>query len=212
MRTRAQWVTGIPDLINNLAEAGNYLNVSQVSTETGFAVATIVDLLSRPPITSKTNPQGPLSRPARRIGNNPLYSREQVDEAKHRLAAGRHSHFGGGDEPLPSVDHAEAIRRNLLSTEEIASLATKANPDGVRDQTIRRWSRDHDDFPPRVALRAREGNHPGVPMVMYDGPKAIEWLIKHGYAEGNPKAILAGLNAIRKQAGKSARSAESVAS
>lgn len=190
-RTRAQWVTGIKDLINDLADAGNYLNVSQVSTETGLAVATITDLLSRPPITSKTNPQGPLSRPDARIGNQPLYSRDQVDEAKRRLAAGRHSHFGGGESPLPSIDPAEALRRNLLSTDEIAALATKSNPDGVRDQTIRRWSRDHQDFPPRVALRAREGGHPGVPMVMYDGLKAIKWLVDHGYAEGDPRAILA---------------------
>lgn len=196
-RTRAQWVTGIDDLINDLAKAANYLNVSQVATETGLAVATITDLLSRPPITSEANPQGPLSRPEARIGNQPLYSHEQVAEAKRRLAAGRHSHFGGGDEPLPSVDPADARKRNLLSTEEIASLATRTKdgkpaPDGVRDQTIRRWSRDHQDFPPRVALRAREGGHPGVPMVMYDGLKAIEWLIQHSYAEGDPKEILAG--------------------
>ena len=209
-RTRAQWVTGIPDLINRLAEAGDYLNVSQVSTETGFAVATITDLLSRPPITSEANPQGPLSRPAARIGNQPLYSREQVDEAKRRLTAGRHSHFGGGDEPLPSIDPVDARRRNLLATDEIASLVTttpggRPTPSGVREQTIRRWSRDHKDFPPRVALRAREGGHAGVPMVMYDGLKAIKWLVGHGYAEGDPKEILA---AFRERA----QTVESVAS
>lgn len=192
-RTRAQWITGIPDLVklNRLSEAGNYLTVAQVSSMTGFAVATITDLLSRPPITSEDNPQGPLSRPAACIGNQPLYSHKQVAEAQRRLADGRRTHFGGGDAPLPPVDFDEAVKQGLLSTDEIASLATKTNADGVRDQTVRRWSRDHQDFPPRVALRARQGGHPGVPMVMYDGLKAIQWLIAHGYADGSARQILA---------------------
>lgn len=191
-RTRAQWVEGIDDLINRLGEAGDYLNVAQVSSATGFAVATILDLLSRPPITSEDNPQGPLSRPAARIGNNPLYSHAQIAETNRRLALGRRQHFGGGDMPLPSVSPDEALRQGLLSTDEIASLAvTERTPDGVRDQTVRRWSRDHTDFPPRVALRTRQGGRPGVPMVMYEGLKAITWLVDHGYAEGDPKAILA---------------------
>lgn len=203
MRTRAQWITDIPDLLqqNKLAEAGNYLTVAQVSSATGFSVATIADLLSRPRITSDTNPQGPLSRPAARIGNQPLYSQEQVDRSRQLLAAGRRQHFGGGDTPLPPVDFDEAVRRGLLSTDEIASLATKANPDGVRDQTVRRWSRDHQDFPPRVALRARQGGHPGVPMVMYDGLKAIKWLIRHGYADGDAREILADFRGKDVEAG-----------
>lgn len=192
-RTRALWVDGIEDLINALDEAGGYFNVAQVSSETGFAVATILDLLSRPPITSEDNPQGPLSRPAKRIGNNPLYSHAQVDETKRRLANSRRAHFGGGDAPLPSVTPEEALRQGLLSTDEIAALAiTAKNPNGVRDQTVRRWSRDNADFPDRVASRSRRGGHPGVPMVMYDGLKAITWLVKHGYAEGDPRGILAG--------------------
>jgi len=192
-RTRALWVEGIPDLISELDKAGDYLDVAKVSSETGFAVATILDLLSRPPITSGVNPQGPLSRPARRIGNNPLYSREQVNDAKQLLATSRRAHFGGGDAPLPSVTPEEALRQGLLSTDEIAALAiNEKNPNGVRDQTVRRWSRDHADFPDRVASRSRQGGHPGVPMVMYDGLKAITWLVKHGYAVGDPKEILAG--------------------
>lgn len=195
-RTRAQWVEGIDDLINRLGEAGDYLNVAQVSSETGFAVATILDLLSRPPITTEDNPQGPLSRPAKRIGNNPLYSRAQVDETKRRLAAGRRQHFGGGDTPLPSITPDEALQRGLLSTDEIASLAiTERTPDGVRDQTVRRWSRDHSDFPNRVALRARQGGRPGVPMVMYDGLEAITWLVAHDYTAGEPGEILAAFRA-----------------
>jgi hypothetical protein len=204
-RTRAQWVEGIPDLIHQLDVAGSYLNVSQVATATGFAVATITDLLSRPPITSANNPQGPLSRPAARIGNQPLYSHEQVAETKARLAAVSRDHFGGGDTPLPSISPDEAARRGLLSTDEIASLAvTTRTPNGVRDQTVRRWSRDHKDFPPRVALRARRGGRPGVPMVMYNGLKAVSWLINHGYAEGDPKEILARF--------RQAQTTESVAS
>lgn len=188
MNTRAKWVEGVRDLYpNNLDEAADYLGVPAVAEQTGLSPSTIKDLLSRAPITSETNVLAPISRPACRIGNQPLYSQEQVDKVTERQRATGHRHLGGGDEPLPSITPAEARKRNLVSVEEIAEMADAQNPGGVHEQTVRRWARDAEDFPPAVALRSREGGHPGVPKVVREKKKVISWLVRHGYRKAEPK-------------------------
>lgn len=180
--TRAQWAKGVRDLYpNNLDEAPNYLGVPAVAERTGLSPSTIKDLLSRAPITSETNVLAPISRPAVCIGNQPLYSPEQVDEVTKRQRETGHRHLGGGDKPLSSISPAEATRRNLVSVEEIASMANAQNENGVHEQTVRRWARDARDFPPAVALRSREGGHPGVPKVVREKKRVISWLVRHGY-------------------------------
>jgi hypothetical protein len=182
MNTRAKWVEGVRDLYpNHLDEANNYFGVPAVAEQTGLSPSTIKDLLSRVPITSETNVLAPISRPACRIGNQPLYSQEQIDKVTERQRATGHRHLGGGDAPLSSITPAEARKRNLVSVEEIAEMANAQNPDGVHEQTVRRWARDADDVPPAVALRSREGGHPGVPKVVRERKKVAAWLVKHGY-------------------------------
>ena len=171
MNTRAQWITGVPDLYADLDAAQSYLTVAQVSEQTGFSPTTITDLLSRVPITSATNPLGALSRPAARIGTNPYYSKAQVAECLKRRNASSDLYLGSTFTPLPKVSAEEATRRGLVSVVEIAKLAD------VHEQTIRRWKAREAGFPPPVALRERdEDGHSGVPFVVHEGVAVREWL------------------------------------
>lgn len=188
MSTRAKWVEGVRDLSGRLADAAEYLEVPKVAERTGLSPSTITDLLSRKEITAKGNVLAPISRPAARISNVPLYSEEQVAEVVERQRRTGHRHLGGGDQPLQSLSAAECGRRNLVSVREIAALATAQDPEGMHEQTVRRWAREAKDFPPAVALRSRQGGHPGVPEVMRKRKLAISWLVAHGYrnADGRP--------------------------
>lgn len=188
MSTRAKWVEGVKDLSGRLGEAAAYLEVPKVAERTGLSPSTITDLLSRKRITSESNVLAPISRPDARISNVPLYSEEQVAEVVKRQRATGHRHLGGGDQPLPSLSATECKRRNYVSVREIAALATAEDPDGMHEQTVRRWAREAEDFPSAVALRSRQGGHPGVPEVMRKRKPSITWLIAHGYrnADGLP--------------------------
>jgi hypothetical protein len=174
MTTRAQWVDGIPDLYEEgkLEEAGNYLTEVQVSELTGFAVTTIMNALSRQKITSTTNPLGPISRPVRRIGSKPLYSREQAEAALELRHKGGRKRFGGQDEPLPSVTFEESERCGYRS---VADLADQV---GVHEQTVRSWFRMYATAPKPVALRERHPDDPkGAPSVVFEGGPALQWMV-----------------------------------
>jgi hypothetical protein len=176
--TRAKWVADIPDLTSRLKEAGNYLDVASVSEATGFSPQTILDLLSRDPITSETNPQGALSRPAARIGNTPLYSKTQVADCQRRQRGAGGRHPGGTYTPLPKVSTEQARESGLLSTVEIAAIAD------VHEQTVRKWISRTAEFPAAVAHRERdEDGHSGVPFVMRNGAEVRRWLRDNGYAD-----------------------------
>jgi predicted DNA-binding transcriptional regulator AlpA len=190
MTTRAQWISGIPDLYSTLDTARSYLNIAQVSELTGFSPTTITDLLSREPITSPTNPLGALSRPAARIGVNPLYSNAQVEDCLRRRQVNTDLNLGGMYHPLPKVTAKEAAQRNLISVTEIAELA------GVHEQTVRKWKARNSTFPPPVALRERdEDGHSGVPFVVHEKVAVARWLRNrtrgtrtHGGRRSNPAA------------------------
>jgi hypothetical protein len=176
--TRAQWVDGIPDLYETgeLERAGEFLTTAEVSAITGFAPSTISSMLSRPRITAKDNPFGPISRPATRIGINPLYSREQAAAAKElREKSPDKKHFGGGTEPLPSVRFVDAQASGLASTIDIAQQV------GVHEQSVRAWSRTDASFPSPVALRERPAEEPmGAPSVVYELEPVMAWMRANG--------------------------------
>jgi AraC-like DNA-binding protein len=153
----------------------DYLRVEDVADRLGKSPNTISDLLSRAPITSSTNPLGPVSRPARRLGMVPLYSKEQVDEALRRqeIDASRDRHFGGADEQLPTLSIAECRKRGLIT------LAETVRRSGLHEQTLRRWTRDDHTYPPAVALQARPSGESGVPMVVRDENALRAWLIEN---------------------------------
>lgn len=178
--TRAGWARDVVDLYEtgDLAEAANLLNAAAVASATGLSIKTIEDALSRPPVTKKTNPLYPLSRPHRRMGNSPLWSHEQVDQAVELRQVDGPRYLGGGDEQLPTIDPGSADALGYLSTTEIAAMVPNPrNPERtVHEQTVRRWAREYGDFPNAVALRERVGSHPGVPIVVYNGDEIRAWL------------------------------------
>lgn len=179
--TRAVWAKEVPDLYGDLDQAQHYLTIQQVSEQTGLAVTTIFDALSRPQITKESNPLCHLSRPAARVGNRPLWSAEQVAKTRQARELAGDRFLGGGTERLDTILPEDSNKLGYLSTVEIAELVP--NPRTGRpyhEQTVRRWAREHGDFPKAVALRSRESGHPGVPLVVYDGNQVRAWLTKEG--------------------------------
>lgn len=173
--TRALWADGVPDLYGDLDTARKYLTIQQVSEKTSLSPNTLQDALSRTPVTRQDNPMFALSRPAARIANQPLYSKEQVDQALKIQRESGHRHLGGGNAPLDVIAPDEAAKLGLMSIVEMHEWS------GVHEQTVRRWAREQDSFPRPVALRARAGTdgakvHPGVPVVMYERDEYERWL------------------------------------
>jgi hypothetical protein len=176
MNTRAQWAEDVPDLSGDLKKAANYLNLSQVSEKTGLSPNTLKDALSRPPVTREGNPMRELSRPDARISNLPLYSKEQVRRAIALQAAAARV-ASGETVRLPLVTAEEARRAGLAGPIELADYAD------VHEQTIRRWARDVEDFPPIVADRERSEGHPGGGIKVREMLAFKEWL--RDYIESN---------------------------
>lgn len=176
MNTRAQWAEDVPDLSGSLKEAANYLQIPEVSEKTSLSPNTLRDALSRPPVTRVGNPMSALSRPAARISNVPLYSKAQVREALALQAAAARK-AASATVRLPLVTAEEARRTGLAGPVEIADYA------GVHEQTIRRWARDVDNFPPIVADCERGEGHPGGPIKVREMSAVKEWL--RSYVEGN---------------------------
>lgn len=189
--TRAGWARDVIDLYESgdLAEAANLLNAAAVASATGLSKETIEDVLSRPPITKKSNPLYWLSRPYRRMGNAPLWSHEQVERTVAARNEGGPRFLGGGDKQLVTMDADTAAEHGYLSTTEIAAMVPNSrNPSRtVHEQTVRRWARENDDFPRAAALRARAGGHPGVPIVVYDGGEIRAWLHSKQIAYKEPQ-------------------------
>ena len=175
MNTRAHWAEAVPDLYGDPSKLSDYLTLPEVADRTSLSPNTLKDALSRPKVTRTDTPMYALSRPAARVGNQPYYSHEQVEQALGIAKNSQHRHLGGGDEPLPSVTADEAARTGLISTVEIAEFAN------VHEQTVRRWVREQASFPQAVALRARSGDHgvkahPGVPIVVRELEAVQAWL------------------------------------
>lgn len=162
--TRARWIEHVPDLAaeGRLADAPKYQTVAEVSEATGYSTNTILDLLSRDPITRRTNPQKPLSRPAARIGTTALYSHKQVAASVALQRAQGGLHLGGLHAPLPKLTATESDKLGHLSIVEVAHRA------GVHEQTIRKLIKRDAKFPKPIALRERDkGSHSGVPFVVW---------------------------------------------
>jgi hypothetical protein len=189
LNSRAKWVEDVPDLydLNQLDTAGNYLTLAEVATRLNMSPNTVEDLLTRPRSTAARNPNAPISRPAFRTGNKPLYTEEQVAEVeKRRSTADKRGRFlGGGDEQLPRVTVDEAHERNLATTDEMAELA-KLHP-----QSLRRWARDREDYPKAVALCARPEGSSGVPFVVYARDDVLNWLRTQGHLPSSEVATSA---------------------
>lgn len=159
--TRAQWALKAEDISATPGRITEFLTVGQLSDATGLAEDTLMDPLTRTEITNGDNPRGALCRPTHRFHDIPLWHPDQLAEYRRRLE----------DKPkatLPPVSPAEAAKRRLFSTVELASLL------GVHDQTLRRAQNNDETYPPAVARRTRGGN-PGVPEHVRELDKVLAW-------------------------------------
>ncbi|HET9144050.1 hypothetical protein [Actinophytocola sp.] len=168
MNSRARWAAGALDLTGDIKAASEYLEIGRVADATGLSTNTIADSLTRREITNPANPRGALCRPVARVGDVPLWSQEQVDEYLRRQAAQE-----GNDNDLPLVTTAEATERQLVSTEEIATLFD------LHDQTVRRWQRYDETYPAAVARRDRNGRS-GPPEHVRELAAVLRWAAEKG--------------------------------
>lgn len=175
MNTRAHWAEDVPDLYGDASQLSNYLTLPEVADRTSLSPNTLKDALSRPRITRADNAMYALCRPAGRVGNQPYYSPEQVEQALEIAQSSQHRHLGGSDEELPGVTAEESENTGLISVVEIADFT------GMHEQTVRRYIREDETFPKAVALRARGGRegvkaHPGVPIVVRELEDVQAWV------------------------------------
>lgn len=176
---RPRWTDDVPDLYDRLADAAGFYTLAQACDYTNLSLTTVKDLLSRTKITADGNTLAPISRPAARIGESPLYSEEQLDEVRRRQETPPRKHFGGTDEPLPLITPDESNERGLVSYSEMADMF------GVHENTLRKWWSTNADFPSPRATRERRGGHPGTPTVVFDAKEVLQWLSDNDKITGN---------------------------
>jgi hypothetical protein len=173
----ARWMQAARDLTATPGEASNYLTVGELSDLIGLAPGTIKDSITRSPITNTTNPRSAICRPAARISDLPLWSREQVDEFL-AIAASRET---VSDVTLELVSVADAYKRRLFSLVEFAEMFD------VHDQTLRRAQSQDGEFPRAVARRSTSG--PGVPEHLFEQDAMFAWAASRGYAISGTTAV-----------------------
>jgi hypothetical protein len=179
--TAAAWTRTARDLTHNLAEAKNYLTIQVLATQTNLSPSTIRDNMARPPIDNDTVPRSAICRPAARIGPTPLWSPSQVvdyhqrakrrDQQRHAQAAAKSK--------LPVVGADDPQRAELVTIEQLVGEL------GCALNTMRRLSRDAEDFPPPVALAARErqGTH-GRQHELRRRIPVLVWILRNSVADG----------------------------
>lgn len=167
MSSRARWTHNIPDYSNNLAEAAKMSTLGDTSAETGLSQKTLRDLLTRDPITSERNPLRVLCRPAGRIKSDPLWSRAQIKDYLHR-AERTVEDSEDRDERPPAYLAEEAERLGLVTTSGFAEMI------GKHDQTLRRFARTDNTYPPVVGVLSRP-NQPGVPEHLRSLVACVKW-------------------------------------
>lgn len=173
MNTRAHWAEDVPDLYGDPSQLNRYLTLPEVANRTSFSPNTLRDALSRAKVTRKDNPMYALSRPAGRVGNQPYYSPEQVEQALKIAQSAQHRRVND-DGPLPLVTAEEAGKVGLVSIAEFAEFAD------VHEQTVWRWRREIETFPKVVAERPRSSQgakaHPGGPFKCFELEAMQDWL------------------------------------
>jgi len=180
-RTRwARWMTEALDLTDTPAQSGDYLTAGQLSDAIGLAEVTILDPITRTPITQTSNPRSAICRPAARIGPIPLWSKEQLARYQE-LRAAREEDKALGPHALDAVSATEAEKRGLYSIIEYAEMLN------LHDQTLRRAQSHDETFPPAVARRHKDT--PGVPEHLFEIEPMINWA--HGKGYEVPTGLLA---------------------
>lgn len=163
----SHWTGDVVERLD-LIRAG-YYTLPQAAEYISLSEATVRDLLSRPVITAAHNMLAPISRPAARIGGEPVYTRRQLDEVNARRAATRRLRSS----ELDKLTYEEADRQHLKSYAEMAELFR------FHENTLRKWGSAHDDFPVPIASREHSGGYPGTPTVVFDAVEVLRWLVNH---------------------------------
>lgn len=166
----ARWMIAAKDLTATPGEAVNYLTVGELSDATGLAPGTINDSITRAAITNTNNPRSAICRPAARIGDVPLWSKEQ----RAKFLAIREAQENAATTLLEAVSADHALKHDLYSLVEYADMF------GVHDQTLRRAQSQDGDFPPAVARRCKDA--PGVPEHLFKLGPMQAWAENKGYA------------------------------
>jgi ribosomal protein L44E len=147
-------------------EAAKHLTIGQVTDRTGLRQLTLLYAINR-----RNNPRAkatlrPLARPAYRFGNEPRWSKAQLDEYfanVERRARTFNEKYGD----LPKVT-AEQAR-----TDQLVSLRALCRTSGRAVTTMQRWSQ-LEGFPEPAALL--ESNGP-LPHLLRSWPQVRTWLL-----------------------------------
>lgn len=169
-RPRAAWThdPDVLDLTDRLEEAARYLRMPDAASATGLTVGVLKQMLLRARITAKDNPRAAMSRPAARVGTDPLYSRKQISRYQRAVAAATARQPGW--EVITSED---AERRGLRTADELAADF------GVHKGSLSRWANTAADFPAVVGVLPNYGR-PGNPPKLRHGAAVGQWLKDHG--------------------------------
>lgn len=173
----AQWAVQAIDLTANPGEAAKYLTVGQLSDAVGLAESTILDSITRAPITVAANPRSAICRPAAHIGFKvPLWNPKQRDEYL-RI---REESNDAKDvvRKLEGVNEEEARKRGLHSLVEFSGMFD------LHDQTLRRAASQDKTFPHAVAQR--EVDTAGVPEHLFPIEQMFNWARSKGYTTDTP--------------------------
>lgn len=175
------------------AEWGKYLTVQQLSDAIGLSPKTILDTLPRnPPLD--IDPQVAIYRPAARtgggqsgLGATPLWTAEQRDryielkqERDEYNRTQRRRKRRGGEAGLPVYNIAEAAEKGLASLPELADIT------GYAENSLRRYDRQHGDFPAEVGIADRvPPNQMGPPRYLYSIDAVRAFLTRHSKTEAD---------------------------
>lgn len=162
----AEWAREAMDFSANPSRADGLMSIGQVSDAINLSKTTIRDSLTRKEVDRADNPRAAICRPYARIGDIPMWSADQVVDYKRRDSLRKGRALG---EALPPISADEARERGLVTTKEICELLG-----GLHDQTLRRYQRDDDTYPPAVARRTRSGQ-PGVPEHVRSLAEVMAW-------------------------------------
>ena len=166
-RAYSSWMDdGVVDLTNRLAEAAKYLSLDECAEKTSLSTVTLLDLLRRKRIDDETVPKSALSRPAARMGKNPLYSKAQVKTYLGRLKA-RDAQSTRAS-AVPTLTPEEAAEQGAMTLQQLA------DHHGMSKIHLRRSMSESDSCPGPVGklLAATKGQRP----LLFDERAVSAWL------------------------------------
>jgi len=186
MSYQPRWINDVPNFYDRISDAAGYYTLTQACEYVSLSVTTVRDLLSRDKITNDRNVLAPISRPAARVGESPLYSGEQLEEVRRRQETSLRRHFGDMIGPFPLLTQDESNESGLVSYREMSEIF------GWHENTLRKWWSTDDSFPKPVATRERHGGRPGTPAVVFNAKEVFRWLVDTGREHAKKSIMVHG--------------------